>query len=120
LIKDKDKEKEEIQYFANLVVTQAKEQLQKILNDFWLLDSWEYSIIKDLINDQMEKYRKYIRRFETEDNVRGLIDVAGFLSDESKEILKAYYENQRMLAFYTVMKEKVDYIISNRLCKKNK
>ena len=105
-----------------MIEDKDKKELQNILNKFWLLDSWEYSIIKDLINDQMEKYREYIRRLETEDHVRALIDVEAMLPDESlsKEILKAYYENQRMLAFYTVMKEKVDYIISNRLCKKNK
>ena len=81
--------------------------IHKILNDFWLLDGSEYSIIRDLINEEIDRYEEKIK-LQEKDNV---------LESEENARLRLYYQDKRMVDFYIVMKSKVDYIISNGLHK---
>jgi hypothetical protein len=64
------------------------EQTLKKLQDFWLMDSSEYSIIKDLIIREIEA----LERNNDQDDIN-------------------------LRNFLIIMKEKVDYIITNGLCK---
>ena len=82
------------------------EELKNILQQFWLLDSSEYSIIKDLIKQE-------IKRLDNE----LFIDKSNPLIHTEEEV-RIYEESKRLRDFYIVMKEKVDYIISMGLCKK--
>jgi hypothetical protein len=62
------------------------ERIKKILHDFWLLDSSEYTVIKGLIREEIERIRKD--------------------------------SDARTLQFMDVLLEKVEYIISNGMCKR--
>jgi hypothetical protein len=62
------------------------ERLKKILQDFWLLDSSEYTVIKGLIREEIERIR----------------------ADSDAHTLQ----------FMDVLLEKVEYIITNSLCKR--
>lgn len=96
-------------------MVESKEELQKILNEFWLLDVNEYSIIKDLINDDIEKYREKMLRVETSGI---LLNESVLESPDVKDEIRHYYQDKRMVEFYIVMKEKIQYIISKGLYKK--
>lgn len=60
-------------------------RIKKILYDFWLLDSSEYTVIKGLIREEIERIREG--------------------------------SDARTLQFMDVLLEKVEYIITNGLCK---
>jgi hypothetical protein len=68
------------------------EQLKEILNDFWLLDSSEYTIIKGMLAKRIEE-----------------------LDDDHSQTPLA---DTSLRDFLVVMKEKVEYIITNSLCKR--
>lgn len=82
------------------------EELKNILQQFWLLDSYEYSIIKDLIRTEIEQLDNDLDINKPDE------------SNANDESIKRYYESKRLRDSCIVMKEKVDYIISMGLCKK--
>lgn len=73
---------------------ESKEELQKILNDFWLLDKSEYENLESMISQEIYEIDKLI--LERPDD------------DEEKDA-----RNQLIL-----LREKISYIISNGLYKK--
>lgn len=82
-------------------MTDIENAVEEYLGKFWILDVWEYSVIKDLISNQIERLDKEIKEFEStdDDNVR------------------THHEDINLRDFYIVLKEKVSHIITNGLCK---
>ena len=74
------------------------EEFKQLLNEFWLLDTSEYSIIKSMINENIEQLENKLAKGEYEED-------------------RQYYSDQHLKDFYIIMREKIDYIISNGLCK---
>jgi hypothetical protein len=75
-------------------MVESKEELQKILNDFWLLDLDDYENIENMIS--MEIY-----------------DIDKLLLERADDLEEKDARNQLIL-----LREKISYIISNGLYKK--
>jgi hypothetical protein len=75
-------------------MVESKEELQKILNDFWLLDLHDYENIENMIS--MEIY-----------------DIDKLLLERADDLEEKDARNQLIL-----LREKISYIISNGLYKK--
>lgn len=75
--------------------------VEEMLRKFWILDTWEYSVIKDLIEEQIERLDKQIKEFK---------------SDVEDEI-RMNNEDINLRDFFIVLKEKVSHIIQNGLCR---
>lgn len=83
-------------------MTDIENAMEEYLGKFWILDVWEYSVIKDLISNQIERLDKEIKEFESTDD----------------DDIRMYNEDINLRDFYIVLKEKVSHIITNGLCKK--
>lgn len=80
--------------FIIMTTVESKEELQKILNDFWLLDSKEYHTIRDMIELHINE-----------------VDEALKSNPDDVDEKSTRHE-------LTVIWEKLNYIISNGLYKK--
>ena len=105
-----------------MIEERDRQEIIDILNKFWLLDVNEYSIIKDLIKSDIERYEENVKDYERK-NITHYIDLYNKNEiEEGSEIyddIRHYYQDKNMVAFYIVMKSKIEYIISKGLYKQN-
>lgn len=83
-------------------MTDIEKAVEEYLGKFWILDGSEYSIIKELIDNEIQRLDKEIK------NARPI----------KEDDVRMYNEDINLRDFYIVLKEKVSHIITNGLCKK--